>query len=296
MGALVAGLALRGFSLPTSAAEGPGAESVGSLLGVLTTALSTLATGLLLGGVGLLFVALLLVGVALSRRRTELAVERVAGDQLTCPVSERPGKRALRALEPTLAGGGGRVGRRCRRGGAAGSVVRGTGGREVVLEVGDRTVGRAESASELHVGVVVAEGYPPVVRVDGCLAAVTARHLVPVYAPGLPVRYPSFGTGPPLGGVRDVVPEVGSTWSSCRPSLALCRRVTKQNLGYVRDPHSTTNHHPGGRRVRDTRADTCPEGRELPRRRTRLWDVRTVAARHGPNNRLWFRRNQSVAI
>jgi hypothetical protein len=104
VGALVAGAALRGFSLPTSAAEGPGAESVESLLGVLTTALSTLATGLLLGGVGLLFVALLLVGVALSRRRTELAVERATGEPLTCPVSERPGKRALRSLEPALAG------------------------------------------------------------------------------------------------------------------------------------------------------------------------------------------------
>jgi hypothetical protein len=107
VGALVAGAALRGFSLPTSAAEGPGAESVGSLLGVLTTALSTLATGLLLGGVGLLFVSLLLVGVTLSRRRTELAVERASGDALTCPVSERSGRRALRALEPALAAGEG---------------------------------------------------------------------------------------------------------------------------------------------------------------------------------------------
>ena len=105
VGALVAGVVLRGFSLPTSAAAGTGAESLGSLLGVLAAALSTLATGLLLGGVGLLFVALLLVGVALSRRGTELAIERAGGEPVTCPVGERPGKRALRALEPALAAG-----------------------------------------------------------------------------------------------------------------------------------------------------------------------------------------------
>ncbi|MFC7228254.1 hypothetical protein N0B31_12635 [Salinirubellus salinus] len=110
MGALVAGLVLRGFSLPTSAAEGAGTEGLGSLLGVLSAALSTLASGLLLGGVGLVFLAVCLVGVALSRRETELAVERAGGASVTCPVGERAGKRALRALEPGLAGGAPREG------------------------------------------------------------------------------------------------------------------------------------------------------------------------------------------
>lgn len=104
VGALVAGLVLRGFSLPTSATEGTGAESLGSLLGVLSAALSTLATGLLLGGLGLLLLALVLVGVALSRRGTELAVERAGAEPVTCPVGERTGTRALRALEPALEG------------------------------------------------------------------------------------------------------------------------------------------------------------------------------------------------
>ena len=105
VGALVAGLVLRGVSLPTSATEGTGAESLGSLLGVLSAALSTLAAGLLLGGIGLLFVALVLVGVALSRRGTEFAVERAGAEPVTCPVGERTGRRAWRALEPALTAG-----------------------------------------------------------------------------------------------------------------------------------------------------------------------------------------------
>jgi hypothetical protein len=104
-GALVVGLILRGFSLPVSTASGSEATAgLGSLLGVLQSALSALASGLLLGGVGLLVLTLVLVGVALSRRDTELAIERVTGGPATCPVGERVGKRALQAFESAPTG------------------------------------------------------------------------------------------------------------------------------------------------------------------------------------------------
>jgi hypothetical protein len=69
------------------------------------------------------------------------------------------------------------------------------------------------------VGVVVAEGHPPVVRVDGCLAAVTARHLVSGYAPGLRVRCPSFGTGESLGGGESSALAVESIGSDVQKRL-----------------------------------------------------------------------------
>jgi hypothetical protein len=107
-GGLVAGLLLRGFTLPVSTANGPEATAgLGSLLGVLQSALAALASVLLLGGVGLALLALVLVGVALSRRGTELAVERATGDPVTCPVGERAGRRALTALGPVFDGGEG---------------------------------------------------------------------------------------------------------------------------------------------------------------------------------------------
>jgi hypothetical protein len=118
LGSLLAGILLRGFGLPTAAAGS--AEQVASLLSLLAGALATVATGLSLLGVVLLAGALGAVALVVYLRGPVLAVERGEADPVTCPTTEREGRRALSDLsagfetleEPTdqsLSGTGGGV-------------------------------------------------------------------------------------------------------------------------------------------------------------------------------------------
>lgn len=95
-GSLVAGFLLRGFDLATGTTTG--AEQVTSLLSLLSRTLATLASGLLLLGLVLSVAGLGAVVLAFYLRGLVLAVERGEAPPVTCPTTEREGRRVLSQL------------------------------------------------------------------------------------------------------------------------------------------------------------------------------------------------------